>query len=349
MNNRSLSEQLNQALDRSLDRAELDPQIIELIQIADQLITLPRPEFKKGLRKELERRANIMATEIESTTILAAATPYLCIRDAASAIEFYKQVFGAIEVMRLAEPDGRIGHAQITIGKALIMISDEHPEHGIFSPTSLGGAGGAVHLYVPDVDAVFEKALAAGATTIFPVRDQFYGDRAGRFKDPFGHMWLVATRKEEVTMEEMERRYDEITKQQTMEPTEPPVHYIPEGLRTITPYLHPKGAAKLIEFMIHAFGGQEVARYESPDGTIAHAQVRIGDSVIELGEAHGDIQPMPTAFHLYVKDADAVYRQALAAGARSLREPADMFYGDREASVVDPFGNHWYIATRKSR
>jgi PhnB protein len=195
------------------------------------------------------------------------------------------------------------------------------------------------------VDAVFQKALAAGATTLFPVRDQFYGDRAGRFKDPFGHMWLVATRKEEVSMEELEQRFDEMMTKEA--PSAPSIHYVPEGLRSITPYLHPKGAGQFIDFAVKAFGAQEVVRYESPEGTIAHAQIRIVDSIIELGEAHGDIQPMPTAFHLYVKDADAVYHQALNAGATSLREPDDMFYGDREASVKDPWGNHWYIATRK--
>ena len=138
------------------------------------------------------------------------AIPYLCCRDAARALEFYATAFGAVETMRLAEPGGRIGHAQITIGDALVMLSDEYPEMDIRSPQALGGSPVMIHLYVPDVDAVAARAVGAGATLERPVADQFYGDRSGQPRDPFGHRWSVATRKEALSAEEITRRYEKL-------------------------------------------------------------------------------------------------------------------------------------------
>jgi uncharacterized glyoxalase superfamily protein PhnB len=126
-----------------------------------------------------------------------------------------------------------------------------------------------------------------------------------------------------------------------------PVKPIPEGFHSVTPYLVVENAAKLIDFTKQVFGAEEKERMQTPDGRIMHAEVRIGDSVIMLGEPMGDQKPMPTALYLYVSDADAVYRRALAAGAVSLMEPADQFYGDRNAGVKDPAGNLWWIATHK--
>lgn len=133
-------------------------------------------------------------------------TPYLCAKDAASAIEFYKKAFGATETRRMAEPGGKIVHAEIKIGDAPIMIADEFPEMGFLSPQSLGGSPVTFHLFVEDVDATAELTIAAGAKVLKPVEDQFYGDRAGRFEDPFGHVWLIATHKEDVSPEEVQRR-----------------------------------------------------------------------------------------------------------------------------------------------
>ncbi len=134
------------------------------------------------------------------------ATPYLCVRGAASALEFYKKAFGATEVMRLAQPDGRVGHAEIRIGESVIMLADEFPEMGVRSPQSLGGSPVTIHFYVDDVDALAKQAVAAGATLQRPVADQFYGDRSGSLVDPFGHVWMIATHKEDVSPEEMQRR-----------------------------------------------------------------------------------------------------------------------------------------------
>ena len=136
------------------------------------------------------------------------ATPYLIVKDAARAIEFYKKAFGAIELMRMTQQDGRIGRAEIKIGDSPIMLADEFPEMGARSPEALGGSPVSVLLYVQDVDAVFNQAVAAGAKVTRPVKDQFYGDRSGGVTDPFGHQWHIATHKEDVTPEEMKRRQE---------------------------------------------------------------------------------------------------------------------------------------------
>jgi PhnB protein len=137
-------------------------------------------------------------------------SPYLCVDGAADAIEFYETVFGGRERMRLPGPDGKVGHAEIEIGDALIMLADEHPEIGVRSPKAYGGTGTTLSLYVEDVDAVMERAAAKGATVLRPARDEFYGDRSGQFEDPFGHRWTVATHIEDVTPEEMQRRAAEL-------------------------------------------------------------------------------------------------------------------------------------------
>ena len=134
------------------------------------------------------------------------ATPYLIIKDAAKAIEFYKKAFGAKEMMRMSQPDGRIGHAEIKIGDSPIMLADEFPEMGARSPQSLGGSPVSILLYVEDVNACAEQAVAAGAKVVRPVKDQFYGDRSGSFEDPFGHQWHIATHVEDVAPEEMHKR-----------------------------------------------------------------------------------------------------------------------------------------------
>src|SRR5215213_10314119 len=128
------------------------------------------------------------------------ATPYLIIDGAAAAIEFYKQAFGATELVRMAGPDGKIGHAEIRIGDSPIMLADEVPQMGFRSPRALGGAGMSLMLYVPDTDAATEQAIAAGAEVVRPIQNQFYGDRSSTLKDPFGHVWTIATHIEDLSM-----------------------------------------------------------------------------------------------------------------------------------------------------
>jgi len=134
------------------------------------------------------------------------ATPYLIVKGAAEAIDFYKRVFGATEVMRMADPQGRIGHAEIRIGDSVIMLADEHPEMGYRGPQTVGGSSVSIMLYLEDVDTVFNRAVSAGAKARRPVANQFYGDRSGVLEDPFGHVWTISTHMEDVAPEEMRRR-----------------------------------------------------------------------------------------------------------------------------------------------
>jgi PhnB protein len=140
-------------------------------------------------------------------------TPYLIVRGGAQALEFYKKALGAKEVMRMPGPDGKVGHAEIRIGDSHIMLADEHPERGVVGPQALGGSPVGLCVYVENVDAVFDRAVSAGAKVVHPVKDQFYGDRSGTVDDPFGHRWTIATHKEDVSPEEMQRRMQAFMKQ----------------------------------------------------------------------------------------------------------------------------------------
>lgn len=134
-------------------------------------------------------------------------TPYLCVRDATGAIAFYAKAFGAKEQFRLAEPSGKIGHAELKIGGANVMLSDEYPDFGAASPQTVGGCPVTLHLYVTDVDAFVDRAVKAGATLLRPVKDEFYGDRTGQIADPYGYKWMIATQKETVSPQEMQKRW----------------------------------------------------------------------------------------------------------------------------------------------
>ena len=133
-------------------------------------------------------------------------TPYLSVAGAAAAVEFYTQVFGAVERMRMPGPGDTIGHCELQLGPSVIMLADEAPDIGFRSPKALGGTPVIISVYVQDVDSVFSRAVQAGATVLREVEDQFYGDRSGQFEDPFGHRWSVATHIEDVAPEEMARR-----------------------------------------------------------------------------------------------------------------------------------------------
>lgn len=145
-------------------------------------------------------------------------TPYLAVKNASDAIDFYKRALGATERFRF-EDGGRIGHAELQVGDSIIMLSDEWPEGGHLSPQSLGGTATSLHVYVADVDSAFSKAIDAGAKEERAVQDQFYGDRTGTFADPFGHRWSLATHVEDVPEAELQRRMKEFSaKQKQAEP-----------------------------------------------------------------------------------------------------------------------------------
>jgi PhnB protein len=137
-------------------------------------------------------------------------TPYLHVSGADAAIEFYGSVLGAQERMRMPAPEGKVGHAELQIGESIIMLADEFPDMDARGPKALGGTPVTLHVYVDDVDAVFDAALAAGATSLRPVENQFYGDRTGQFEDPFGHRWSIATHVEDVPPQEMEKRMADV-------------------------------------------------------------------------------------------------------------------------------------------
>jgi PhnB protein len=240
-------------------------------------------------------------------------TPYLVAEDGFALLEFVKQAFAAEEMMKAETATGV--HSEVRIGDSMLMVGGG--KAGQKFPATLHP--NALHVYVEDADAVLKNALAAGATLIDGVRDQEYGERSATVKDAAGNFWYIATHQGE--------------------------GYLPKGLHNVNPYLHPLRAEPLIGFLKRAFDAQEIAKYASPDGVVHHAQVRIGDSVLEMGEAHGKYEPMTAMFYLYVPDCDALYRRALAAGAKSLHEPTDQPYGDRSAAVTDAFGNVWYVAT----
>ncbi len=277
--------------------------------------------------------------------------PYLIEGDGLKAIDFYKRVFGAAELMRLTDPDGRIAHAELTLGDSVLMLAGEAPSYGRRSPESVGGTPVRIHVYTDNVDEVAAAAVAAGAKVLRPVADQFYGDRSGQFQDPFGHVWIVSSHIEDVTSEEIERRTAAFIQEREAAsklsaPEREAVTWRREGFTSVTPYLVIRRSVELMDFIKDVFDASETFRQPGPSGGIMHAEVRIGNSMLMLGGSPDMPYPeTPAALHCYVENVDRVYRRALAAGATSLNEPTDHDYGERGASVKDAFGNHWYLAT----
>jgi PhnB protein len=357
----NLSEQLDRAIQalltpsaapRRRDGAALQAPIAALARVASHLRGLPREDFKATLRAQLEGRTPMASKPAAAPESQQTATAYLIVSGAASALDFYKQAFGAVETMRLTGPDDKISHAEMRIGNTTIMLADESPDHGAISAKTLGGSPVMLHLNVSDVDAVAARAIAAGAKTVRPVQDQFYGERTGQFSDPFGYTWMIATRKEELTPAEIQRRFEN-TRTSASSAEVPqgtlPVRYIRKGFRTLTPYLLVPGAAKLINFFKEAFGAEEIFRVPRPGGNrIMHAEVRIAGSMVELADATAEFKPRASTNILYVSDVDAVFERALDAGATSLSAPMDQPYGDRQGTVKDPGGNSWHITTHGS-
>jgi len=295
------------------------PELAELASLGSNLRLLPRANFKLSLKERLIRSANMTNTGVEAQQTSQDArpgyqtiTPYLTVKGAEQLVEFVKQAFGANEVFRATGSAGGL-HAEVIVGDSKLMIGGYPDVEEKLT---------ALHLYVPDADAVYNRALEAGATSLEEPVDQFYGDREAGVKDPSGNVWWIATHK-----------------------LLGAGAYIPAGLRSVTPFLHPVGASALIDFLKQAFAAEELSREQSPEGMIHHAMVRIGDSMIEMGEAHGELgQPMPPALYLYVPDLEAAYENALKAGATSLQAPTDQAYGDRTAWVKDAWDNIWYLA-----
>jgi PhnB protein len=356
-------EQLNRAVDALLARADgkpakVDANVEALVRVAADLRDLPRETFKTRLKSELLEGNKTMATVAEPVvSVRPIATPRLTFKDAAKAIEFYKQAFGAKETMRF-DVGGSIPHAEIMIGDSAILLSEEWPEGGRFSAETLGSSPVQLSLLVADVDSFAKQAVAVGLKVTLPIRDQFYGHREGRFLDPFGYTWNISTVTEEMSVEEMHRRMKGMTTgpeggqlpQDDEQEGKDRVNPIPPGYRTVTPYIVASDGDAMLAFAKNAFGAEETFRAIGGAGGI-HGETRIGDTMLMMG---GGIpgkafhaKPATAALHIYVHDTDAAYKRALQAGATSISEPQDHEYGERGAGVKDPFGNHWYIATRK--
>src|SRR5208282_182718 len=292
--------------------AAADPDLAPLLQIAAALRDLPREEFRIRLKRELEEDAKMSTSAVNPIREgFRTLTPYLIVREADELLQFVKTAFGAKELFRGTGSAGGM-HAEVRIGDSIVMLGGGRQLPAPFMPTSLW-------LYVPDADAVYAAALRAGAKSISEPVDQPYGDREAGVTDPGGNQWYISTHKGR--------------------------SHVREGMHTVNLYLHPAGAGKLIEFLERGFGAQVIERHNAPDGTLVHANIRIGTSQMGMSESRAAYPNMPTAIYMYVPDVDAVYARALAAGGESLSPPADQPYGDRNAGVRDAAGNHWYIST----
>jgi uncharacterized glyoxalase superfamily protein PhnB len=235
-------------------------------------------------------------------------TPYIAVSEGARLIEFLKHTFAAEELLRAPSRAGF--HAELRIGDSMLMIGS-----GEFEPGS--ERIGSFHVYVPDCDAAYRRAMEAGATSMGEPADRPYGERSGFVRDFAGNHWYIATRFASTVA--------------------------PEGLGSMMPYVLPAKVRPFIDFLKRAFAAREMGVYEEA-GRVVHAAVRIGDAVLEMGEPP-ETQFLPSRFFLYVEDCDAWYRSAVAAGAVSVQEPADQPYGHRTAVVVDPFGYQWIPAS----
>ncbi len=317
MNERSLMDQLELAVDALLQRkqAAVAPgsELGALLEVAADLRYLPRERFLNELQSDLKEKGEAMAT---ATTPVRerfrTITPYITTEKVLELNEFLKNAFGAEETFRTVGSGGGY-HIEVKIGDTMLMMGGGGTYKGPAHPTSL-------HMYVPDVDAAFERAVAAGAKPVMRPTDQDYGDRDSALRDAFGNEWYLATHKGATFQR--------------------------PGLGTVTPYLHPTGAEEFIRFLQSAFDADpyEVDIVPEEGNRIVHAKVRIGDSVIELGEAHGPWQNMPTMLFFYVDDADAWYERAVKGEAVPVAPPSDLPYG-RCGIVRDGWGNEYYIAT----
>jgi PhnB protein len=346
MAERSIIDQLDDAVTALLAQREpvvneTDRELAELVAVAREVHGLPSEQFRAALKKQLGGKDEMSnaAKQVESKDVPVAdmqksddevssgqetvpakkfkregfhtVNPYLTVEPAAELIDFVKAAFGAVESFRATGSAGGL-HCELTVGDSKVFIG--------------GGPGfkaqpAAIHLYVPDVDEVYARAVAAGGTSLAAPSDQEYGERIAAVKDIGGNEWYIAQRFEETPIRD---------------------------LHMVTLYFHPVGAPKFIDFLQKAFGAEVVERHQSDEGFVYHAKVRIGDAIVEMGEAHDQWQPMQSAIYMFVEDVDAAYQRALSAGATSALEPTDQPYGERSAWVNDEFGNVWYLSSMQS-
>ena len=348
------TEQLHSALEKMLARNDgrvpkAEAGIEPLVRIAAELRNLPSANFKARLKSEFEGGKSMSTVAEPVAAVRVSATPRLAFRDPAKAIEFYQRALGAKEIFRFQVGDS-IPHAELAIGESSIDVAGEWPEGGRFSAETLGHSPISMSIEVRDVDAFVEHAVEAGMRLVRGPQDQFYGHRDALLQDPFGYSWAAFTVKEKMSVEEMHRRMKRMTEgpEGAQMKKGKAVSPIPAGYHAVTPYLVAPDANSVIDFVKKTFGGEEIFRAVGSAGGY-HCEVRVEDSMLMIGGGGEGLswkgEPMLGAFHVYVRDCDAVYKRALEAGGKSIMAPADQEYGERTASVSDAAGNHWYIAT----
>lgn len=242
-------------------------------------------------------------------------TPYLVVPGGARVLDFLLRAFDAKELVRTADPDGFVAHAAVKIGDSVVEMGDTGGVQ--FDPLP-----GQLHFYLRDLDSAYRRALAAGGKSLYEPAVMPYGDREAGIEDPGGTQWFLSTH----TVSDS---------------------YRPANFHDITTGVRIKGAEEFLAFVQAAFGATVLAKHNSPEGAVSNAAFKIGDSTLECGEAHGEWGPRTCALHHYSEDCDAGFNRALAAGAKLFLPMKDQFYGDRSGGVIDPWGNHWYIATHK--
>jgi uncharacterized glyoxalase superfamily protein PhnB len=294
--------------------SDVGEEVRDLANIAAHLLGLPGEEFRARLKADLVGAAPRPDAETAGSSAppgSPSVIPYLVIERAPALVDFLGRAFGA-EVIYQGYAGGPGFHAEVRIGDAHVMM-------GGFPGMTFPETPAALHLYVPDVDSTFRRAVEEGAQEIFAPADRPYGDRESGVKDPFGNTWYIATHKAGSS-------------------------YVPEGLRSVTPFLQVRGVDSLLDFAREAFGAETVGRHADPQGTVQHAVLKVEGSTIELGEAHGEFPAIPAMLYVYVADVDRSYERAIAAGGESLKPPADQPYGHRTAAIRDASGNQWYVA-----
>jgi PhnB protein len=320
----------------------------------------PRPSFARALRRQLlaeldldpltltptidlPGRKPVSSTTATTTATDLTATPYLCVHDGAAAIDWYVHDFGAAEQFRVVGDDGRLGHAELTVGTARFMLSDEHPAIGVVSPRTLGGTSTSIHLEVADVDGTFARAVAAGAAALREPEDQAHGARHGTLVDPFGHRWMLSQRLEELSVDEYASR-SEGSGFRVQHGPRAGTQYV-DGIWASMTYRDPEAG---IRFVTEVLGFEELVLVRGDDGSIVHSEYRWPEGGI-VGIAGADeanpFLPPPGKNGLYVitQDPLAVWERCRAAGVEVIREPEEPHYdpGGMGFSVRDPEGNAW--------
>jgi PhnB protein len=312
---RSLVNELESAVEAMLRGKPVvlapDPDMVALMGVASELRDLPRESFLHNLQNELQQEGDRMIATKQNAAPegYKTLTPYLVSAKALQTVEFMKQAFGAVETFRSTGGAGGY-HIEVKIGDSMLMIGGGGQYRGDDRLTPL-------HFFVDDVDEAYRRAIAAGATSLYPPTDQRHGARDCGVRDPGGADWYISN----------------------------PVTYSQGTLRAgdLAPYLNPKGAEQFIDFAKRAFGAEEIETHREA-GRVAHSKLRIGDSILEVGEPHGEYQTTRTMLFLYVDNADAWFNRAVTAGGRVVSPMSDLPYG-RSGGVEDGFGNQWYVCT----